>query len=262
MTKSKSDYSIQTVKNAFRVLEVFHDEDEIGVSGLSRRLGLHKNNVFRLLATLEEQGYIEQSLQSERYRLGVRCLELGRAFARSNTLLKGARTILEELTQELGESAHLGIMQDFEVVHLDGEQPQRMVLSAPRVGERLPAHSTALGKVLLGCSDESVRERFDREIIAKRGLAACTSATITDRDKFLEHLNSVSLQGAALDLEECEAGLCCAAAPVQDRNGRVHAAISVSGPMFRFSTDVLVREIVPAVTAAAARLSTMLGRPG
>lgn len=260
MTKSKSDYSIQTVSNALRVLEVFHDEDEIGVSGLSRRLDLHKNNVFRLLATLEERGYIEQSARSERYRLGVRCLELGRDFARSNTLLRSARTVLEELTEELGESAHLAVMQDFEVVHLDGEQPRRMVLSAPRVGERLPVHSTALGKVLLGLADESVRQRFDREVISKKGLEACTPATITDRDKFLEHLNSVSFQGSALDLEECEVGLSCAAAPIHDRNGRVQAAISVSGPTFRLSTDVLIREIVPVVSAAAERLSTMLGR--
>ena len=95
MSKPKSEYSIQTVSNALRVLEVFYEEHEIGVSELSRLLNLHKNNVFRLLATLEESGYIEQSEQSERYRLGVRCLELGRAYLRANSLLHCARPILE-----------------------------------------------------------------------------------------------------------------------------------------------------------------------
>ena len=72
--------------NALRLLEIFHGDAELGVSELSRRLSLHKNNVFRLLATLELGGYVEQSSQTDCYRLGVRCLELGSAYARSYTL--------------------------------------------------------------------------------------------------------------------------------------------------------------------------------
>ena len=98
--KPKSDYSIQTVSNALRMLESFYKSDELGVSELSRRLRLHKNNVFRLLATLEEHGYIEQSLETERYRLGTRCLELSQSFARGNALLQRAHPILNELAPE------------------------------------------------------------------------------------------------------------------------------------------------------------------
>ena len=71
MKKPKSDYEIQTVTNALLLLEAFRDEEEIGVAELARRLNLHKNNVFRLLATLEGQGYIEQSPATERYRLAT-----------------------------------------------------------------------------------------------------------------------------------------------------------------------------------------------
>jgi DNA-binding MarR family transcriptional regulator len=87
MKKPKGEYAIQTVVNAMRLLEAFRDEEELGVTELSRRLSLHKNNVFRLLATLEQQGYIEQSTASDRYRLGVESLELGQAFLRGRTLL-------------------------------------------------------------------------------------------------------------------------------------------------------------------------------
>ena len=125
MPKPKSDYSIQTVTNALRLLESFFDDDELGVSELSRRLGLHKNNVFRLLATLEQSGYIEQSSRSERYRLGAGCLELGCAFSRSHGLLDCARPLLEDLSQQLQEAAHLAVLRDFEVVHLVGIQPSR-----------------------------------------------------------------------------------------------------------------------------------------
>ena len=77
--KPKNEYEIQTVANALRMLEVFHTESEMGVSDLARHLDLHKNNAFRLLATLELAGYIQQSPETDLYRLGPRCLELGHA---------------------------------------------------------------------------------------------------------------------------------------------------------------------------------------
>jgi IclR family KDG regulon transcriptional repressor len=259
MSKPKSDYSIQTVTNALRVLEVFREETEIGVSELSRRLGLHKNNVFRLLATLEEGGYIEQSESSELYRLGSQCLELGRAFAHGNDLLKCARPVLQQLSESLNESSHIAVLRNFEVVHIGGESSGQLVQTSSRVGQRLPPHCTALGKVLLGCSDAPVRERYDREIVSRNGLVPATESTITDPQKLVEQLTSVAIQGSAIDLEECEVGLCCAAAPVHDSNGRLLAAISVSGPCFRFTQDVLMRDALPAVVTAAHRLSQRLG---
>ena len=149
MKKPKGEYSIQAVINALRLLEEFSNSEELGVTELSRRLGLHKNNVFRLLATLEQRGYIEQS-DEKRYRLGFRILELGRSFSRSRNLLKRARPLLVELAEQTGESAHLGSMHGFEVVHLDGVATDRLVGSGTRVGCRLPLHTTALGKVPKG----------------------------------------------------------------------------------------------------------------
>ena len=162
MSKPKSDYTIQTVSNALRLLEVFYDESELGVSDLSRRLGLHKNNVFRLLATLELGGYIEQSAATDRYRLGVRSLELGRAYSRSHSLVERAHPVLKNLVDQLGETTHLGVLRDFDVVHLDGVGPRRLLVTAMRVGQRLPAHCSALGKVLIGCAVDATREEYHR----------------------------------------------------------------------------------------------------
>jgi DNA-binding IclR family transcriptional regulator len=262
MKRSKSDYVIQTVTNALRVLEAYRDKEELGVTELSRRLGLHKNNVFRLLATLENKGYVEQSADSDRYRLGVRCLELGHAYGRSGGLLRQARAILEALSRVTCETVHLGALQDFEVAHLDGEQPDQLVLTGLRVGRRLPVHCTALGKVLLGCGDGILRERFDRLCVVNGTLEARTTATITDRDKFFEHLRAVASQGYALDLEESEVGLCCAAAPVYAASGRVIAALSVSGPTLRLNRDALLDRVVPALLPAAEGLSKQLGYQG
>ena len=261
MSKPKSDYSIQTVSNALRLLEVFYDEPELGVSELSRRLGLHKNHVFRLLATLELGGYVEQSATNDEYRLGVRCLELGRAYSRSHSLVERARPLLTDLVGELGETAHLGVLRDFEVVHLDGIEPKRLLVTASRVGQRLPAHCSALGKVLIGCADADLLKAYDERVLAG-GLEAITPDTVVDGAKLSDQLRTVGGQGYAVDLGECEVGLNCIAAPIHEDSGEVVAALSVSGPAFRLSEDALFSSVLPALSSTAARLSEALGYTG
>jgi DNA-binding IclR family transcriptional regulator len=228
MKKPKSDYVIQTVTHALSLLEAFEGEEELGVTDLARRLGLHKNNVFRLLATLLEKGYIEQDRDTERYRLGVRCLEIGQSFAGNRGLVRHARPHLESLARETGESAHLAVLRDFEVVHLDGEQSNQLV-------------------------------NFDRLWVSAGRLESRTRSTILDREKLFEELRTVAGQGYALDNEECAVGMRCAAAPVYDAAGRSVAALSVSGPTFRLDAERLLDRVVPAVVSAAERLSTRLG---
>jgi DNA-binding IclR family transcriptional regulator len=257
--KPKSDYVIQTVINALRLLEEFDGQDELGVTELSRHLDLHKNNVFRLLATLEQRGYIEQSDDTERYRLGYRCLDLGEAFCRSRTLRDWGRPMLRELALGTGETAHIGVMSGYEIVHLDSEVCDQAIQTASRVGKRLPVHSTALGKVLLGCASEECRQNYDRTVVAGRPLPRCTPMTIVDPMKFFEHIRTAAGQGFAVDVDECETGLTCAAAPVYDRSGAAVAALSISGPTFRLGEDRLMGEIVPMVVDSAERLSKELG---
>jgi len=260
--KPKSDYAIQTVNNALRLLEMFEGEERLGVTELSRRLELHKNNVFRLLATLEQAGYIEQCSKDDQYCLGVRCLELGQTYVRSRSLMCRARPILEQLATELGETVHLGIEQDDQVAHVDGEAPSHAMLTpAIRVGMRRPLHCTALGKALLAFASEARREAFDRDH-ASVALEGRTPATLVDRDKLVEELRTVAAQGFALDLEECERGLVCAAAPVFDASGAVVAALSVSAPTSRVDADGLHRRLIPEIRTAAAELSRQLGFGG
>ena len=258
-TKPKSDYSIQTVSNALRMLESFQKADELGVSELSRRLRLHKNNVFRLLATLEEHGYIEQSAATERYRLGTRCLELAQGFVRGHGLLQRARPVLEELSLKAGETAHLAVLKDDQVVHLDGIQPDRILLTSLRVGDRLPVNCTALGKVLVGCGGENVRAGFLASMAPGSSFHARTERTIVEHERLLELFESVEREGYALDVEECEAGMCCAAAPVRDASGQVIAALSISGPASRLTPKALETDASRWVFSAAEQLSLEIG---
>jgi len=259
MPKPKSDYSIQTVSNALRLLEAFAEAPELGVSELSRRLDLHKNNVFRLLATLQQGGYVEQSIDNDRYRLGPACLEIGHAYARHHTLVRRARPILEELVRKVGETAHLAALRDHEVVHLDGVLSDRRVVTSLRVGERLPAHCTALGKVLLALGDVRARESFEHSVVGGGGLTSLTDATVIEPGALAADLAKVADAGFALDQEECEQGMSCVAAPVRDDRGTVVAAISISGPAFRMSGPALESDFGRAVVAAADQLAQELG---
>lgn len=288
-SKQKSDYTIQTVANAFRILETFRTEPEIGVSDVARRLGLYKNNAFRLLATLESCGYVEQSEATELYRLSPRCLELGQSYLRAQTLTRLARPVLEQLAEKTGETAHLGTLSGSEVVHLDAVLPQQLVLTASRVGERLPAYCTALGKVLLGgqlpMSDPAgsaperdavlpaTRPDAGAALVEHKSLSASesrldplslsrvprTRSTLVDGEKLLEALRTARIQGYAIDAEECTDGLCCVASPIEDAEGQVLAALSLSGPSFRLNESVMHGAAREAVAASASELSRALG---
>ncbi|MDD9872516.1 MAG: IclR family transcriptional regulator [Deltaproteobacteria bacterium] len=260
MKRSKDDYVIRAVENAMCVLEAFQEDEILGVTELAKRLGLHKNKVFRLLATLEQKGYVEQC-EDERYRLGSACLALARAFERHNTLAKEGQRALEGLCAKTSESAHLAVLDGFSVMHIGSVICDCLLSTGSRTGSRLSAHNTALGKALLAFLPSERLDRLDRKFIRKKALAAATPASITDRDKFFDHLRAVAGQGFALDIEECAVGLCCVAAPVHGADGAVIAALSISVPTARAGEEALRSRFAPEVVAAAAGLSRRLCGP-
>src|SRR5215813_1368497 len=122
--REKSNYAIQSVSHALDVLEQFNQNaEEIGVTELSKRLKLHKNNVFRLLATLEARGYIEQNRATENYRLGIKCLHLGRRYVDHMGLVRQARPILTDVAHRCRESTFVAILRREGVVPLEAAEP-------------------------------------------------------------------------------------------------------------------------------------------
>ncbi len=257
--RDKSSYIIQSVAHALDLLEEFSGEvNELGVTELSRRLKLHKNNVFRLLATLESKGYVEQNKITENYRLGLKALELGQRYIKQVGLIKQARPFLEEVVDRVGETTYLGIMRDGYAIYLDAAEADRTVRVVSRVGLRLPAHCSAIGKAQVAFLSESELER----IFPSKTLERFTENTITDRDELFEHLERVREEGYALDNEEYEREVRCVGVPVFDYTGRVVGGISVSGPAYRMDPSRLEEEIVPVLKEIGLKVSRKLGYSG
>jgi IclR family KDG regulon transcriptional repressor len=161
--REKNSYVIQSVTNALNLLEEFRaDRVELGVTELSKRLSLHKNNVFRLLATLEAKGYIEQNKATENYRLGVKSLELGQTFIKQLGLVRQAKPFLKEIVNKCDEMAYIGVIRQNSVVYLDVEEASQTVKVANRVGWRLPIHCTAIGKAQIAYASEEVYAQYHR----------------------------------------------------------------------------------------------------
>ncbi len=254
--RQKSSYIIQSVTNALDLLEEFRGEDtELGVTELSKRLGLHKNNVFRLLATLESRGYIEQNKVTGNYRLGLRVLELGQVFIKHMGLLKMARPILEEIVERCQETAYLGLIRDDRLVYVDVVEATQPVRVISRVGVGLPVYCSAVGKAQIAFESEDEVDRILGEQVLKR----YTDKTVSNWEELGRQLEEIRARGYAIDDEEFDDGIRCVGVPVRDYTRRVVAGISISGPAYRFTDQRMEEELIPLALEAGRNLSLRLG---
>lgn len=254
--RAKSDYLIQSVSNACDIMECFSiGEEELGISELARRLSLHKNNVQRLLATLEYRGYVEQSKISGNYKLGLKVFELSQIYSRQLNLLKQARAILERVESQCNETTYVGDLRGDYVVYLMSGETSRSVRVVSRVGTRFHPHTTALGKAILAFLPE---EKID-SIYPHEELLVFTPNTISKKSELIEHLQMVRERGYALDLEEQEEGVKCVGVPIFSYNLKVIGGLSISGPITRFTPERLEDELIPVAVEAGHELSQKLG---
>ena len=253
--REKSNYVIQSVSHSLDVLEQFNGNvDEIGVTELSKRLKLHKNNVFRLLATLEARGYIEQNKITENYRLGLKCLQLGQTFIHQMGLLMQSRAILESLAKSIKESAYVGIRKGGVIMPLDFVEPQRAVRVVSFLGTALPAHCTAAGKVHLAFeTDGGLRQGLSDR------LERFTEKTIVERGTLDEQIGEVVATGYAVERGEFTEEVNSVAVPVRDYTRTLVGTLVVVGPSQRLTDETIAKEITPAILKAGDDLSRRLG---
>src|SRR5579864_136028 len=225
---------VQSLDRALEILKLLGNEPEMRITDLARRLEVHKSTVFRLLATLEEHGLVEQNPSTERYRLGYGLVRLAGSVVAELDLARTARGVLEELALRTGETVNLAILQGDQVVNIDQIAAPNLVVNVNWVGKQTPLHATSNGKVLLAFLPEAERTR-----LLSQPLVRFTPRTITDVKTLERQLTRVREEGWAFTLEELEIGLNAVAAPVRGTDGQVSAAVSVAGPSYRVTPQRL-----------------------
>jgi DNA-binding IclR family transcriptional regulator len=245
--------TLGSVANAARVLKAFSAiEREWGVSEMARRLDIAKSTAHRLLATLTDEGLLEQDAGTGRYRLGLAVFDLAAA-VQSADLHEAVLSPMTSLRNRTGETVQVAVLDGREVVYverLDSPNTLRLFIG---VGRRNWAHCCGCGKVLLAFSPS---DRVDR-LLDGWALPQRTPQTITSLPALRRDLDETRRRGYSMNRHESEVGVVSVAAPIRDATGQTIAAISVAGPSDRLDQHLL--ELSQATMEGAATISRRLG---
>lgn len=241
--------TVRAVERALDILVCFTAKAEWGLSEIAAQVGLHKSTVHRLLATLEDRGFVIRDEATERYRLGLRVLELSSNMTRPDDPSVVLLPAMERLRDELGETVSLYVRDRMERVRIQAVQSEQAIRRVAPVGARLPLTVGASSKVLLAFADSDVRSEVMDDPSWPDAL---------DRVEFVRQLDKIRAAGYAISFEEREPGAAAVSAPIFGRTGKLVAALAVSGPSNRLTPDVMHRH-APAIMEAARRMGKLLG---
>lgn len=247
---------IQSVDRAALILDMLAQNGWSGGSEVARELGVHRSTALRLLGTLQRHGLVERDARTSKYRLGARLQQLARVVTGDLDLREEARPVCERLAAALGETVTLDVLDGDDVLPIEQATGSSSFVSVSWLGRRTPIHCTASGKVILAFGPETLRQR-----ILSRPLERRTEHTVVDPAALRAQLRSIREAGHASTVEELEIGLSAVAAPVRSAEGRVVAAVDVSGPAHRLAAAASA-SLVQLMCEAAADLSRRLGYRG
>jgi IclR family acetate operon transcriptional repressor len=246
----------QSVKSAVRTVEVLdffaRHPGLHSLGSLQQSLGYPKSSLYVLLRTLVDLGWIETDPTGTLYRIGLRALLVGTSYIDTDDVVAGARSVLDRLAEQTGETCHLARLDGSDVVYLATRESRHFLRPFSRVARRLPAYATSLGKSLLA-------DRDDDEVrtILPRRLEALTKNTLTDPSKLMADLARVRRRGYAVDREESTIGLRCFGVALHYQRP-ARDAISCSVPAARMSAE-RESQIVEAVFRARDEIDRITG---
>lgn len=246
---------IQSIERAAAILRLLSGRSRrLGVVEVAGELGLKKTTAHGILRTLQSEGFVEQDPDSGKYQLGAALLHMGSSYLDGNELRARALNWSDSLASRSQESVRIGTLHDGKVLvvhHVFRPDDSRQALE---VGALLPAHASALGKVLLAY------DRYAADELSRAGLDPCTRATITDPHRLRRELAEVAKRGWATEREEMIHGEVSLAAAIEDRRGLTVGAIGISGPVERlYARGEPVTDLVANVRETARAVSRELG---
>jgi len=246
-------YNVRVIERAMCILGCFDDEHpERGLSEIAQMVNLPVPTVLRILATLQNAGYVERRIGSEKYRLGLTLLEMGMGVVRRLPVRRRARLFMLELERQFEETCDLSVFAGGELLCIEVVQSRRTLRVAGSPGYRSPLHATASGKAFLAhLPPEEARTML------RAPLQRYTERTITSPERLMEQLAEVRVRGYAVDDGEFRPEVRAVAAAICSRDGRPIAAMGVPGPCARLD-DAHLREIGAALVAATHQVSLWL----
>jgi DNA-binding IclR family transcriptional regulator len=253
----KDDKGVQSIDRVLDIIEALSTEQGgLGVTELSKRIGLHKSTAHRLLSTLAHRGYVAKRADGG-YQIGLKLIEAVSCYINSLELQTEARPYVAQIAAELGLTAHLGVLEGDQVVYIERMDVFSGIKLYSQIGLRMHAYCSSLGKCLLS--------GFGREEL-KRVLSGCgfnsfTPNTLTSFDALYAELKQTRARGFAMDNLEYSLNNRCVGAPIFDYRGEIIAAISASGPPTVLTED-RIREVADCVKAKALDISRNLGYAG
>jgi len=257
---TKAKYPVKSLAKALRLLDTLGNyENGTSIAVLSKELKMGKSTVHRLLATLREFDLVWFDASTSNYALGARVLRWSDLLVRQNLLIRHALPIQRDLVQVCHETAYVAVLEGTEVIYVAQHETMERLRMNEAVGNRVPAHCTALGKAWLATLSEEEFHELYRNLDT---LKPATPNSITDKHRLWEHLRKVRQDGVAYDFEENVIGGVCLGTVVRNYTGKPIAAMSISTPTQRLRGEKLVtfREHL---LEAARRLSAELGyQPG
>lgn len=245
----------QSVEKALQIIEVMASaRDAQRLADIAQRVQMPASTTLRMLNTLVQQGYAYQDPDTLRYRLTLRFAQIGSQINAQFSIRDIVHPYLQKLSHTLDESACLAIEEDMEVIYLDVvDGPDGMLKITQRIGKRAPMHSTGVGKLML---TQYSKEQL-QTLASTKGFARLTPHTATSLPMLEAELAATRQRGYALDDEECELGARCVATPILDFQGKIVAAISISGPISRMTLQ-RTEEIAPLLLETSREISALL----
>ncbi|MGC1504451.1 MAG: IclR family transcriptional regulator [Sulfitobacter sp.] len=252
-------YFVPGLHRGLRVLEILGASDQpMSISEIGRAMDLSRSSTFRLIYTLNQMGFLKDGEQKNTYTLGARVLNLGFAYLNQQPITSIARSYLSALRDDTGVSAHLSVLEGYDVLYLGSHQGRTGFVSSMVTGTRTQAYASAIGWCLLGSfSDEELKSMCD-----KIKMDPFTDKTPTDYATLRERVREARDRGYVFSQGFRDPGGSSVAVPVRDRTGQVVACVNISGPDSGFDFDRIDSFYVPKTKEAALKISRELGYAG
>lgn len=245
-------YLTATLAKGLGVLEALAEVEGAGLTELARRLDVSGPTLFRLLATLTGAGYVQK--RASRYRLSLKMWELGTRAIRRLTLRDLARPHMERLVAEVGEAAHLAVLEGAGVVIIEKVDTTQPVRVDTFIGQRAPAHCAASGKAILAFAPADITAA-----ILAGPLPRYTDQTVCERHRLERDLALTAKRGYALNRGEWRHDVCAIGVPIRNHAGEVVASLSLTMPTQRFTESAVADRFLPGLIAASAAISAEFG---